>query len=128
MVQEVLQRSPLQEANLPLPIQLMPLPRLSFVPWFLQPSHPGCLFLLLSHPLQGTGTVAWLARAWVLLAFQPDRFLVLIHGIAMQTVTPTKKGELVQSGNEQPEVENVQVGLRSPASTCKAAAWIACSS
>jgi len=46
----------------------------------------------------------------------------------MQTVTPTKKGELVQSGNNQPEAENVQVGLWSPASTCEAAAWIACSS
>lgn len=106
MVREVLQDSLLEEDNLPLPIQLMPLPCLSFVPRFLQLFHPGCLFLLQSHCLRGTGAVGCVARWWVQLAFQPDRFLVLTHGIAMQTVMPTKKGELVRSGNKQPEVEN----------------------
>lgn len=104
----------------------------SFVPCFLQPSHPACWFLPLSQPLcplttQGTDIAACVAGWWVQLAFQPDQFLVLICDIAMQTVMPTKKGELVQSGNNQPEMENIQIGLRSPASTCEAAAWIACS-
>lgn len=71
--------------------------------------------------------MACVARWWVQLAFRPDQFLVLIRDIAMQTVMPTKKGELVQSGNNQPEMENIQIGLRSPASTCKVAAGIACS-
>lgn len=42
-------------------------------------------------PLQDTGSVAHIPRWWVLLAFLPDRFLVLIHVLAMQTVMPIKR-------------------------------------
>lgn len=51
-------------------------------------------------PLQDAGSVARVPRWWVLLAFLPDRFLVLIHALAMQTVMPIKRGELEQSGNK----------------------------
>lgn len=96
----MLQDSQLQEANLPLPIQLMPLPCLSFLFGFLQPSHPGCFFLLLFHPLQATGTAKCAARCWIQSALHPDQFLVLTGGIAMQTVVPTKKQEVAQSGSK----------------------------
>lgn len=64
----------------------------AFPPWLLVSAHV--------PPLQGTGTVACVPRWWVLFAFLPDRLLVLIHALAVQTVMPVKKGELEQSGNK----------------------------
>lgn len=111
MVREVLQDSLLQEANLPLSMQLMHLPHLSSGPCFLQLSHHGCLFLLLSPPAGywHSGMCAHVVGSTYFSA----RFLVLIHAVTMQTVMPIKRGELEQSGNKWPEVGNVQVGLRS---------------
>lgn len=64
----------------------------AFTPWLLV-SAP-------VPPLQDTGTVAHVLRWWVQLAFLPDRFLVLIHALGMQTVMPITRGELEQSGNK----------------------------
>lgn len=100
MVQEVLQDSLLQEANLPLPIQLMALATLVIWTLFSTAFPPWLLVSAPVPPLQDTGTVAHVPRWWVQLAFLPDRFLVLIHALGMQTVMPITRGELEQSGNK----------------------------
>lgn len=81
--------------DLSLPVQLMPLPFVIFI--LTSTAFPSACSCSCSIPYRQRAQQC-VSRCCIQFPLLPDQFLVIIHGIAMQTVRPTKRQEIVQIG------------------------------